>query len=142
MEIKTAFGNATSVYQDSMKIRTAVFIREQHISAALEQDGDESRCTYYVGYDKQIPVTTARTRVTADGLLVQRVCTLAAYRHQGLSSQLFTAIEKDAKSAGVKQVWLFAQDQAQTFYLNNGFQVVGDQVMEAGIAHHKMIKAV
>ncbi|MCT3035561.1 GNAT family N-acetyltransferase [Pediococcus parvulus] len=142
MEIKTAFGNGNAVYDDSMKIRTAVFIHEQKIDASIEQDENKNRCLYYVGYIENKPVTTARVIATKEGTLVQRVCTLKEYRQQGLSSQIFSAIEKDAKSNKVAQVWLFAQDHAQKFYLENGFKVVGDQVMEAGIAHHKMIKKI
>lgn len=142
MKIKTAFGNNNSVYEDAMKIRTAVFIKEQGIDAKIEQDENENRCLYYVGYVNEQPVTTARILQTEDGVLVQRVCTLKNFRHQGLSSQLFAAIETTAKTKGEKQVWLFAQDQAQPFYLHNGFRVTGGQVMEAGISHHKMIKAV
>ncbi|MCT4397273.1 GNAT family N-acetyltransferase [Pediococcus ethanolidurans] len=140
MKIKTAFGNDNLVYDDSMKVRTAVFIQEQQIDAAIEQDENENRCLYYVGYIDNKPVTTARVMTTEQGTLVQRVCTLQEYRHQGLSSQIFKAIEHNAKINDVDQVWLFAQDHAQNFYLNNGYKVVGDQVMEAGVAHHKMIK--
>jgi len=142
MDIKSAFGNNGTVYEDGMKIRKAVFIEEQNIDAALEQDENESRCRYYVGYVNQEPVTTARVMQTDEGTLVQRVCTLKAYRHQGLSSQIFQAIEQDAKAKEIKHIWLFAQDHAQKFYLNNGFTVVGDQVMEAGIPHHKMVKEI
>ncbi|AMV60911.1 acetyltransferase, GNAT family [Pediococcus damnosus] len=140
MKIKSAYGNNGTVYEDGMEIRKSVFIEEQNIDPSIEQDENESRCRYYVGYVNQAPVTTARVMRTDEGTLVQRVCTIKAFRHQGLSSQILQAIEKDAKGSQSKAVWLFAQDQAQKFYLNNGYTVVGDKIMEAGIPHHKMVK--
>lgn len=98
MEIKTAFGNGNAVYDDSMKIRTAVFIHEQKIDASIEQDENENRCLYYVGYIENKPVTTARVIATKEGTLVQRVCTLKEYRQQDLSSQILVRLKKTLKA--------------------------------------------
>ncbi|RHW50255.1 GNAT family N-acetyltransferase [Bombilactobacillus bombi] len=131
----------SSIYQNSLQIRQEVFVQEQKVPTNIEVDNYEERCTYYVGYINHTPVATARNYLTEDhGWHIQRVAVLKKYRQQGYARELLTFIENQARQQHINYLILGAQDQAQPFYLKQGFTVVGEQFVEAGIKHHNMIK--
>lgn len=129
------------IYQASLKIRKEVFIQEQNVAPEIEVDDLENQCTYYVGYVQNQPVVTTRVHHEEPNTWhLQRVATQATARHQGYASQLLSAIEAEARQQNVQTITLNAQDQAQNFYLQLGYEVVGPQFLDAGIKHHQMIK--
>ncbi|UQS84365.1 GNAT family N-acetyltransferase [Bombilactobacillus thymidiniphilus] len=132
------------IYQDSLKIRKIVFVKEQNVPIDLEIDNNEEIYTHYVGYDNEIPVVTARSLRTSDnsGWHIQRVATLKEYRHKGLGKQLLDYIEQQAKMNNITYLELSAQDQAQPFYLKLGYEVTSKQFLDAGIKHHNMKKTI
>lgn len=138
-EIKFAKGNATKLYQDSVTIRKAVFVKEQAVPEELEIDDAEAKCTYFVLYIEQKAVATARIFATTDnGIHVQRVAVLKNYRERHFGSELLKYIINYAKKNEFNYVILGAQDHAQPFYQRLGFQVFGPQYEEVGILHHDM----
>lgn len=145
MIIKCTADLNDQIYQDSLVLRKEVFIQEQHVPIELEIDQDEANCQYYVGYDEHTdqPIATARVlKETPTKWHIQRVAVQQNYRHQGLASQVMRLIEQHAQVQGIKTLVLNAQDQAQDFYINLGYHVEGDQFLDAGIKHHKMVKTV
>lgn len=138
-EIKHSFGNKSTVYHDSLNIRKTVFVQEQHVSPDLEIDADEAKCTYFNIYQDHQAVATARVSPTNDnGVHIQRVAVLKAFRHQKLGSDLIQAIIQYARDNDYKYAVLGAQDHAQSFYKKLGFEVIGKQYTEVGIFHHDM----
>ncbi|MDO1605696.1 GNAT family N-acetyltransferase [Lactobacillus sp. YT155] len=141
MEIKNSTDLSSQVYKDALKIRYTVFVEEQAVPEDMEIDEFESISTYFVGYINDLPVVTARCYETDDnGWHVQRVATTKEYRQQGLAKELLIHIENVAQQHGYDYLILGAQDQAQGFYLKLGYQVIGDQYLDAGIEHHDMKK--
>ncbi|CAJ1198928.1 GNAT family N-acetyltransferase [Companilactobacillus nantensis] len=138
-EIKHSRGINNDIYQDSLKIRKAVFVKEQQVPQNLEIDADEDLCTYFNIYlDGQV-VATARFSPTADnGVHIQRVAVLSDFRQQHLGSELIKTIVQYARDHDYAYAILGAQDHAQAFYKNLGFKVIGEQYTEVGILHHDM----
>ncbi len=142
MKIITTRSLNSAIYQDSLKIRQKVFVQEQHVPNDLEIDEHESDCCYYVLYNENLPLATARTYVTSDGgWHIQRVAVLQPYRQQGYARKMLNYIEQQALKQQIPYLVLGAQDQAQGFYLKLGFKVNGTQYLDAGIKHHEMIKS-
>jgi len=138
-EIKTTTNITSSIYHDSVDIRTIVFVNEQNVPKNLEIDDLEDKCTYFTFYVDQKAVATARFFVTDDnGIHIQRVAVLKEYRQKHLGSKLLKYIFEYAKERNFDYIILGAQDHAQAFYLKLGFEVVGKQYREAGILHHDM----
>ena len=139
IEIKASQSLASAIYNDALEIRKEVFVQEQGVDVSLEIEGEKGPTHYVLYYDGQAAVT-ARALPENGGWHIQRVATLKKFRGLGLASQLLTAIENDAKTAGITFLTLGAQDSAQGFYLKLGYQVVGQGFLDAGIAHHRMDK--
>ncbi|HIY92206.1 GNAT family N-acetyltransferase [Companilactobacillus sp. HBUAS56275] len=138
-KIKSSNDINSDIYQDSVNIRTKVFVDEQNVPAEIEIDADEDKCTYFVLYSNNKAAATARFQVTSDnGIHIQRVAVLKSFRHQHLGSDLLEYIFNYAKQHNFNYIILGAQDHAQAFYTQLGFKVVGEQYEEAGILHHDM----
>jgi len=138
-EIKHTTDISSDIYADSIAIRKAVFVKEQNVPQNLEIDNLEADCTYFNLYLENKAVATARFYPTDDnGVHVQRVAVLKDYREKHLGSQLLKAIFDYARQQNYAYVILGAQDHAQNFYKKLGFEVVGRQYQEVGIAHHDM----
>lgn len=138
-DIKHATGIDSKIYHDSVNIRTKVFVEEQNVPKNLEIDDREAECTYFNIYIDNKAVATARIFVTDDnGIHIQRVAVLKDYRQQHLGSELIKAMIDYAKNGHYDYAILGAQDHAQAFYQKLGFEVVGPQYQEVGIAHHDM----
>lgn len=138
-EIKHTTDINSTIYRDSLSIRTQVFVKEQDVPKDLEVDSLENKCTYFNVYQNDHAVATARFFPTNDnGIHIQRVAVLKENRHQHLGSELLQYIFNYAKHKNYAYVILGAQDHAQGFYKELGFEVVGEQYREAGILHHDM----
>lgn len=137
--IKHSTDTNSNIYQDSVNIRTTVFVDEQNVPKDLEIDSMEDKCTYFNVYQDDKAVATARFYPTDDnGIHIQRVAVLKKYRQNHLGSELLRYIFNFAKEKNYDYVILGAQDHAQNFYKKLGFKVVGEQYREAGILHHDM----
>ncbi|MFD1472782.1 GNAT family N-acetyltransferase [Companilactobacillus mishanensis] len=138
-EIRTSNDLNSTVYKDGLYIRTTVFVDEQNVPPELEIDEFEDKCTYNTLYVNGAAAATARYFPTDDnGIHVQRVAVLKKYRKKGLASELLKHIMKQAQENSYDYIILGAQDQANGFYKKLGFEVIGDQYLDAGILHHDM----
>ena len=118
------------------EIRIEVFVREQGVPIEEEWDRwDQSSC-YWLAYSSDNePVGTAR--LTLEGQ-IGRMAVLKHYRGEGIGYQLLLAVIREAELS-FEQVYLHAQTHAIGFYQRAGFEAIGSQFWEAGIAHQKMI---
>ena len=122
------------------EIRKTVFIEEQKVPAQLELDEFDVKATHYLAhYDGNI-AGCARTRLTDEGLKVERVAVLKEYRSFGIAKEIMISIEKDAMSKKVEQIILNAQESVIGFYEKLRYEGVGEKFVEAGIVHLKMKK--
>lgn len=140
LTIKETTALDSQVYQDALQIRTEVFVQEQGVSPEDEIAGEQGP-VYFVGYLNETPVCTARAFEEKGGVWhIQRVAVKKDQRQQKLGAKLMLFVEESARKKQVKKLVLGAQDQAQNFYLKQGFQIVGAGFLEAGIEHHQMEK--
>lgn len=119
-------------------VRRSVFIEEQHVPEALEWDGLDASCHHVLvtaaGYG---PVGAGR--IKPDGH-IGRMAVLKEYRGQGIGSAMLAALLDFAGQQQCAEVYLHAQVAAITFYEKQGFTVDGEQFMDAGIPHRRMVK--
>jgi predicted GNAT family N-acyltransferase len=119
-------------------IRRAVFIVEQRIPEDLEWDEFDRQSRHALAVD-----TTGSAvgcgRLMPDGH-IGRLAVLRAWRGRGVGSALLEALVELARSRGHARTLLNSQTQAMPFYARHGFVAVGDETMEAGIAHREMAR--
>jgi predicted GNAT family N-acyltransferase len=126
----------SALFQQALLIRETVFVMEQGVDKSLEYSGD-SDAMHYLVFDNETPVCTARWRKTDKGIKLERFAVLAEYRSKGAGKIVLEKIINDIKPLN-QYVYLHAQEGAVSFYLKNGFQIVGEMFLEAGIKHFKM----
>ena len=117
-------------------IRTAVFIREQQVPEELEWDQFDAISVHALVVNSAgQPVGTAR--LLPDGH-IGRMAVLKEWRGQGLGSALLTKLLQVLVKRHQFQVQLHAQTSAIPFYKKFGFEIAGEEFIEAGIPHVKM----
>jgi ElaA protein len=125
-------------FADCFVIRMTVFVDEQKVPLAEEQDGLDAQARHFLARLNGVPVGTLRLVETAPGVAkITRVAVLASVRKMGIGEALMRHAQ--AATAAAKLL-LDAQVQALAFYEKLGFTAFGAPFMEAGIAHVHMSK--
>jgi predicted GNAT family N-acyltransferase len=121
------------------KVREQVFIIEQQVPRELEWDGLDEDADHFIALNEAgQPVGCARLLRTGQ---IGRMAVLSPLRGTGLGARLLQAAIDHAREAGMRQVFLHAQRQAEAFYRKAGFLPEGDEYLEAGIPHISMTLA-
>ncbi len=123
------------------QIRTKVFQEEQGVAAELEFDGLDEDAIHLLAYQDDRAVGTTRIReIDAKTAKIERLAVLPEARKQGLAKKLMlTALETISEQNKTTAV-VHAQTYIARLYLQLGFEIVGEEFSEAGIAHVKMIQ--
>jgi predicted GNAT family N-acyltransferase len=122
---------------DIRRIRDTVFVAEQSVPAELEWDADDSRAVHFLACDGDYAIATAR--LLTDGE-IGRVAVVKDWRGFKVGERLMQAVIHHAEQRGQTSQRLSAQVQATAFYQRLGFEVVGDEFLEVGIAHVDMVR--
>lgn len=124
-------------FADCMAIRLEVFVAEQNVPLEEEHDGLDATARHFLAALDGVPVGTARVLLKAEGAKITRVAVRLAARGQGVGETLMRRIEASVKAP---QFMLDAQLTALRFYERLGYFPVGENFMEAGMAHRHMVK--
>ena len=135
-------GDWDTLGREAAALRTAVFVQEQGIADALEQDGRDDAAVHAVAFNYLgLPVATGRLLRGAVGEgLIGRMAVDRAVRGQRWGREVLDALVAAAAQRGDSVVTLHAQASAEGFYRRAGFDVVGEPYREAGIAHVSMAR--
>lgn len=121
-------------------LRRTVFIEEQGVSEADEIDDLDGQAIHLLATLDGVPVGSARLLPMGKIGKVGRVCVLAEARGTGLGAALMrAAVDHYRTLPGIEKVKLGAQTHALGFYERLGFDAVGPEYMDAGIAHRDMV---
>lgn len=118
------------------EIRRIVFILEQNVPEEEEwDDRDDTAHHWLASLLDGTPIGTAR--LLTDGQ-IGRMAVLEEHRGKGVGGAMLSQAVSRARDLGFESVFLHAQSHAVSFYEKAGFHVVGEEFMEAGIAHRMM----
>jgi len=124
-------------------VREKVFVEEQGVPAALENDAHDRAPTtrhYLATAPDGRPAGAARWRETAHGVKLERFAVLPAFRNQEIGAALLHAVLADVRAERPgAAVYLNAQLRAVPFYERHGFRREGAVFEEANIQHYKML---
>jgi len=120
-------------------LRRIVFILEQGVPQEEEWDGQDETAHHWLAKDaNEEAIGTARLLPSGQ---IGRMAVVPAFRNRGVGAALLHAAVKHAEHLGFNSVFLNAQTHALGFYQGAGFTVIGDEFMEAGIAHYHMTRS-
>ena len=138
MKITSIICDYESHTEDICAIRYEVFVDEQKVPEELEIDGFDGEAKHALAFVDEVPIGTGR--ILSDGH-IGRVAVLKNYRGLGIGKSIMKDLIKCAQDTNLEKVWLSSQWHAHSFYLDLGFDCVGEIYKEAGIDHIKMFKA-
>lgn len=117
-------------------IRRQVFVVEQGIPDAVEFDRQDAAAQHWLASTTDgAPIGCARLL----GDRIGRLAVLPEYRRRGVGSALLRRIIRDALARGQGALQLHAQTQSLGFYEALGFEPRGEEFLEAGIPHRRMV---
>ena len=128
----------------ALPLRLSVFVQEQGVAEALEQDADDAVATHAVVLTPEGTAVATGRVVLLDPTTAKigRLAVAKCHRLHGLGRRVLRALIDKARATGVQIMCLHAQCDACAFYQSEGFGVVGEPFMEAGIEHVLMTKQV
>ena len=121
-------------------LRLTVFVEEQQVPIDIEMDDRDAYCRYAFAHIDDTLAGAGRIDLEKEGK-IGRVAVYPQYRHQGIGRAIMAALEQEAASRGLTEVWMHAQESAFSFYEVLGYRHVDALFQEAGIVHGKMVKA-
>lgn len=139
--------DSLSVYElyEILALRQAVFVVEQNC-AYLDCDGNDAQSWHLMGRD-EAGVLQCYTRLLPTGLAYADYCSIGrvlsseAVRGTGAGKILMgKSIEKCLELFGNQPIKIGAQSYLLRFYAGFGFQSTGEEYLEDGIPHTKMIR--
>lgn len=119
-----------------IKLRTLVFVEEQGVPVAVEDDGLDPTCMHVKALVNDRYVGTGR--LLPDGF-IGRMCVLKECRNQGIGGGMLQNLIQQAGDAGHAHVFLNSQSYVIPFYLKYGFTIDSEEFIEAGILHRRML---
>jgi predicted GNAT family N-acyltransferase len=136
MSLHIVTGDWDSLRDHAQALRVEVFVVEQGVPVELEWDEADEVSTHTVAYD-QSGQAVATGRLLPDGH-IGRMAVRKSARGQGIGTQVLSALLHEAKRQQFQELVLHAQTHAIEFYARHGFQIEGDEFLEAGIPHRRM----
>jgi predicted GNAT family N-acyltransferase len=134
--------NTKSELEECFRLREEVFIIEQSVPFDLERDEHDATAFHFLALVDARPVATARVILKENGAVakIQRVAVRRSRRGMGVGKQLIAAIEEASVLEAVERFLLESQTHAIQFYARMGYHAYGEEFMDAGIPHFRMIK--
>lgn len=118
-------------------IRSQIFIVEQRVPEDMEWDGLDSEAVHLLAVWSDGTVV-GTVRLLMDGH-IGRMAVIKEKRKQGVGRALLSRVMDIASKKGMHHIVLNAQTSALGFYEKAGFQRVGEEFLDAGIPHYRMI---
>ena len=136
----TEFTVSAAAWQADMAclkdVRRTVFILEQQVPESLEWDEFDAVSVHVLAHAQDRAIGTGR--LLPDGH-IGRMAVSKSLRGQGIGSLVLGTLLEEAWRQGHTRLVLHAQVTARAFYARHGFIAEGDDFMEAGMAHVRMV---
>ncbi len=124
-------------------IRRRVFQDEQKVQPELDIDGKDKNCPQLIAYLDNAVVGTARIRyLDAKTAKIERLAVLSYARGNGIAKRIMQKALEVVASEHISEVTIHAQEYIKGLHQQLGFEQVGENFLEAGIPHVKMVKTV
>jgi len=140
--VEVRVGDWAELGAPASALRTAVFVEEQKVPAAMEWDEADTTCVHALAVNRLgMPLATGRLLQHAPGVArIGRMAVSSAMRGSGVGRLVLDALLAQARRRGDHEAVLSAQVSAASFYRRAGFAEHGAVFESAGIAHVEMTR--
>ena len=119
-------------------LRRDVFVWEQKVPEAEENDADDLTATHFVAIIAGEVVGTLRLLDKPEHIKIGRVAVHRAFRRHGIAKAMIAAAMEHARAAGRDRFYLTAQSDKLGFYERLGFAAFGPEFQDGGMPHRAM----
>lgn len=119
-------------------LRREVFVWEQKVPEAEENDHYDLEATHYVALTEGEVVGTLRLVMLEQHVKIGRVAVRLAFRGRGIAKALIATAMAEARAAGHERFYLTAQSDKLGFYESLGFVAFGPEIIDGGMPHRAM----
>lgn len=119
-------------------VRHRVFVVEQGVPESLEWDGRDGEALHLLALDGA-GEAVGTARLLPEGR-IGRMAVLPGHRGRGIGGRLLQTLLEEARRRGLDRLELHAQCQVVDFYRRYGFLPIGEEYLEAGIPHRRMVQ--
>jgi len=119
-------------------LRREVFVWEQKVPEAEENDADDLTATHFVAIAGGEVVGTLRLIDKPEHIKIGRVAVRQSFRGHGIAKQLMAAAMAHARSQGRDRFYLTAQSDKLGMYEKLGFAAFGPEFQDGGMPHRAM----
>lgn len=134
----------TKEYSDMVVLRTDILRKPlgiQFTNADLERDKTDTLCGYFDDSEKLIG-TCILTKLNEETMQLRQMAISSNSQGQNVGKRLLDFAEKTVKDNQATSIYLHARKTAVGFYLKAGYNIIGDEFTEVGIAHLEMSKKI
>lgn len=135
-------GNWTDLGEAALRIRSAVFVKEQGVPESIERDDQDATAVHAVVYNRLgMPIATGRLLQAGPQVArIGRMAVTRVLRAANIGREIMRVFEREAQKRGDKEIMMHAQRSAEGFYQRLGYSVRGEPFEEANLAHVEMVK--
>ncbi|MGB3338266.1 MAG: GNAT family N-acetyltransferase [Devosia sp.] len=119
-------------------LRREVFVWEQKVPEAEENDADDLTATHFVAIIGGEVVGTLRLIDKPEHVKIGRVAVHHAFRGRGVAKQMIAAAMEHARDQGRDRFYLTAQSDKLGMYEKLGFVAFGPEFQDGGMPHRAM----
>ncbi|MCF7823163.1 MAG: GNAT family N-acetyltransferase [Candidatus Marinimicrobia bacterium] len=137
--------HGTDAYEQSLRLRhdlLRVPLGMDLYDGSYDDLSQEHRYYHFGAFDEEgklvasiLGIPNSPSEVRLKQMVVSKV-----QQKKGIGKRLFLAFEAYLLNLGFKVFILHARKAAYGFYLNMGYEIIGDEFEEVGIPHYKMSK--
>ena len=126
--------------ENVQKLREEVFVYEQGFPIESERDELDERSLHVALYNGEELIATGRLTPLAQGeYKIGRLAVKKAERGKGYGSMVIRMLMDRALDAGAAKLIISSQLHAMDIYAHFGFEVAGEEYLEEGKPHRKMV---
>ena len=128
----------SSLCNAAFALRREVFVWEQNVPEAEENDADDLPATHFAPIVAGEIVGTLRLLDKPEHIKIGRVAVRQAFRGQGIAKAMINTAMDHARAAGRDRFYLTAQSDKLAFYERLGFAAYGPEFIDGGMPHRAM----
>jgi predicted GNAT family N-acyltransferase len=127
--------------ESAISVRFRVFVAEQNVPPEEELDEEDAAATHVIALHHGSIVGTGRLLSRDPAVaIIGRMAVDKSWRRQGVGGLILEFLEDEARTQGMRQSVLHAQEYVKSFYAAHGYREHGDPFVEVDIPHIEMRK--